>query len=55
MLILLILVSLAGAEQLVDVPNSGSNTVSVIDTTTNNITATVNIWFPHNPNEIAVN
>ncbi len=40
-LALLMLVSIAGAETFAYIANSGSNTVSVIDTATNTVTATV--------------
>lgn len=44
---LLMLVSIAGAAPFAYITNSNNNNVSVIDTETNNVTATVNVgWYP---------
>ncbi len=40
---ILMLVSIAGAAPFAYITNYGSNTVSVIDTATNNVTATVTV------------
>ena len=40
---ILILVSTAGAAPFAYITNTGSNNVSVIDTATDNVTATVNV------------
>ena len=40
---ILMLVNIVGAAPFVYIPNTNSNTISVIDTATNNITATVNV------------
>ena len=53
-LVFLMLMSISGALPFTYVTNSGSNTVSVIGTATNKITATVNLESPHFPFEIAI-
>ncbi len=42
-LAVVMLMSIAGAASFAYITNSGSNTVSVIDTTTNKVTATVKV------------
>ena len=53
-LVLLMLMSASGAVPFAYITNSGSNTVSVIDTATNKITAMVNLESPHFPFEVAI-
>jgi YVTN family beta-propeller protein len=50
----LMLMSISGAVPFAYITNAGSNTVSVIDTATNEVTATINLKTPHFPLEIAV-
>ena len=49
---LVILVSIAGAAPFAYIPNSGSNTVSVIDTATHKVTATVPVGIE--PSGVAI-
>src|SRR5271169_5555580 len=53
-LVFLILMSTSGALPFAYITNSGSNTVSVINTSTNKITATANLESPHFPFEVAI-
>jgi YVTN family beta-propeller protein len=49
---ILMLISIAGAAPFAYITNSGSNNVSVIDTATNNVTATIFVGF--DPSGVAV-
>lgn len=46
-LVLFMLISIAGATPFAYITNWGSNTVSVIDTSTNTVTQTVNVEGPY--------
>jgi len=54
MLAFLMLMNTSGAVPFVYITNAGSNTVSIINTSTNKITAMVNLESPHFPLEVAI-
>lgn len=53
-MVFLMLMDITSAIPYAYITNELTNSVSVIDTTNNNVTATVNVGFPHYPNEVAV-
>src|SRR5271157_1336412 len=54
LLVFLMLMSVSGAVPFAYITNLGSNNVSVIDTATNKITATVKLESTHFPFEVAI-